>query len=157
MVKSHSIFFDICGKYSFWFHLMSWTSYAWNSVHDIICLRSFVLFHMLQVYMYSVWYGYLLSLILFTMIWKLFMNYLHAKWVSLTKYIFCISIYFVLKYYMYIVMKSVLFLPTSQKIVWWIGYDVLQSLLSFHQFYCTDLSMVIFSEALPDIWDSQMN
>lgn len=131
-------------------------------MHEILYMILYVwevLFcFMLQVYMYSVWYGYLLSLILFTMIWKLFMNYLHAKWVSLTKYIFCISIYFVLiKYCMYIVMKSVLFLPTSQKIVWWIGYDVLQSLLSFHQFYCTDLSMVTFSEALPDIWDSQMN
>ena len=94
-------------------------------MHEILYMILYVwevLFcFMLQVYMYSVWYGYLLSLILFTMIWKLFMNYLHAKWVSLTKYIFCISIYFVLKYYMYIVMKSVLFLPTSQKIVWWIG------------------------------------
>nr|XP_058960908.1 GRAM domain-containing protein 4-like isoform X1 [Pocillopora verrucosa] len=40
---------------------------------------SFLIF---VVYMYSVWYGYLLSLILFTMIWKLFMNYLHAKGIA---------------------------------------------------------------------------
>lgn len=86
-------------------------------MHEILYMILYVwevLFcFMLQVYMYSVWYGYLLSLILFTMIWKLFMNYLHAKWVSLTKYIFSISIYFVFKYYIYIVMKSVLFLPIN--------------------------------------------
>lgn len=52
MVKSYSIFFDICGKYSFWFHLMSWTSYARNSVHDIICLRSFVLFHVTGIHVF---------------------------------------------------------------------------------------------------------
>lgn len=34
------------------------------------------------VYMYSVWNGYLLSLILFVAIWKLFMNYLHAKGIA---------------------------------------------------------------------------
>ncbi|KAJ7377647.1 GRAM domain-containing protein 4 [Desmophyllum pertusum] len=40
---------------------------------------SFLIF---LVYMYSVWHGYLFSLILFTMIWKLFMNYLHAKGIA---------------------------------------------------------------------------
>ena len=44
-----------------------------NTSYSIYC---YVLF---QVYMYSVWNGYLLSLILFVAIWKLFMNYLHAK------------------------------------------------------------------------------
>lgn len=89
-------------------------------MHEILYLILYVwevLFcFMLQVYMYSVWYGYLLSLILFTMIWKLFMNYLHAKWVSLTKYIFCISIYFVLKYYMYIVISQFYFYQLPRKL-----------------------------------------
>lgn len=40
---------------------------------------SFLIF---LVYMYCAWYGYLFSLILIIMIWKLFMNYLHAKGIA---------------------------------------------------------------------------
>lgn len=50
-------------------NVFSWTNPA----------ASFLIF---LVYMYSVWHGYLLSLILFAMIWKLFINYLHAKGIT---------------------------------------------------------------------------
>jgi len=40
---------------------------------------SFLIF---LVYMYSVWHGYLFSLILLVAIWELFMNYLHAKGIA---------------------------------------------------------------------------
>ncbi|KAL9959274.1 hypothetical protein ACROYT_G032584 [Oculina patagonica] len=54
-----------------------------KSVHKVFTwynpTASFMIF---LVYMYSVWHGFLLSLILFTMIWKLFMNYLHAKGIA---------------------------------------------------------------------------
>lgn len=51
-----------------------------QSIHGVLSwsnpTASFLIF---LVYMYSVWHGFLLSLILFVLIWKLFMNYLHAK------------------------------------------------------------------------------
>lgn len=48
--------------------------FAWSNP-----AASFLIF---VVYMYSVWHGYLLSLILLVAIWKLFMNYLHAKGIT---------------------------------------------------------------------------
>ncbi|XP_068759014.1 GRAM domain-containing protein 4-like [Montipora capricornis] len=54
-----------------------------KSVHGVFSwsnpTASFLIF---LVYMYSVWHGFLLSMILFIVIWKLFTNYLHAKGIA---------------------------------------------------------------------------